>query len=192
MSGDTLKGKMQVLFQNTILDGASVIYAGSVLSGNIYIGRAVVIEPGALIKGPALIGDNTEVRQGAYVRGSCLIGSRCVVGHVTEMKNSIMLDHAKAGHFAYLGDSILGHNVNLGAGTKLANLKFSDIPITIKTKEMSYQTNLRKLGAIAGDNVQTGCNSVTNPGTIIGPGSFLYPNVTAKSGYYPPGSIIRK
>ncbi|MFH1146528.1 MAG: glucose-1-phosphate thymidylyltransferase [Pseudomonadota bacterium] len=193
VSGDATKGKMAVLKKGKALEGASVLYAGSVFFDSaIAIGEGVVVEPGALIKGPTIVGNRTEIRQGAYIRGSCLIGARCVVGHVTEMKNSLMLDDAKAGHFAYLGDSILGFNCNLGAGTKLANLRFISNPITLSIEGKAYQTGLRKLGAIAGDEVQTGCNSVTNPGSILGRGTFVYPNITVAGGYYRPGSIIRK
>ena len=118
------QGKFSGRLDGKILAGATVIYGGVTLAGeDIFIGEGSVVESGAFIQGPTLIGRQTEVRQGAYIRGSCLIGDRCVVGHVTEMKNSVMLDGAKAGHFAYIGDSILGQQCNLGAGTKCANLK---------------------------------------------------------------------
>ncbi|MCD6389932.1 MAG: hypothetical protein J7L69_11015, partial [Desulfobulbaceae bacterium] len=151
----------------------------------------VLIEAGALIKSPAIIGDWTEIRQGAYLRGYCLVGRRCVVGHVTEVKHSIFLDDAKAGHFAYLGDSILGNEVNLGAGTKLANLRFTPGDVQIRTADKPVSTGLRKLGAILADHVQTGCNSVTNPGTLLGRKSILMPNTTAPSGLHRPSSLIR-
>jgi len=157
---------------------------------DIYIGKGTVVEPGALLKGPTIIGDNTEVRQGAYIRGNCLIGNRCVVGHTTEVKTSIMLNNAKAGHFAYIGDSILGNGVNLGAGTKLANLKIIDVEMKLKAEGEVYKTGLRKLGAILGDNVETGCNSVTSPGTLLGKKSLVYPCVNVPGGYYPTRSII--
>ncbi len=190
--GDTTKGKMVVEKDGSTLEGASVIMAGSVLIGKkIQIGKGVLIESGALIKEPTIIGDQTEVRQGAYLRGYCLIGSRCVVGHTTEVKHSIFLNDAKAGHFAYLGDSILGDQVNLGAGTKMANLRFLAGNVKIKTEDGLIETGLRKFGAILGDNAQTGCNSVTNPGTLMGKESILMPNTTAKSGYHPEETILR-
>ena len=165
---------------------------GAVIVGrNIRIGRGVLIESGAMVKAPAIIGDYSEIRQGAYLRGYCLIGRRCVVGHTTEVKHSIFLDDAKAGHFAYIGDSILGANVNLGAGTKFANLRFLPGTIIVRTPQGAVDTGLKKLGAILGDRVQTGCNSVTSPGTLIGPDSFLMPNVTAPSGAHPRKSVIR-
>jgi len=190
-NGNVTKGELKVFMRGEELKGASVLYAGSILfDDNISIGEGTVVEPGALIKGPTIIGRNTEVRQGAYIRGSCLIGDECVVGHTTEMKNAVMLNNAKAGHFAYIGDSILGNNVNLGAGTKLANLKIVGSEVNLKVEEKIYKTGLRKFGAILGDDVETGCNSVTSPGVLLGRSSIVYPNMTVKSGYYPERSII--
>ena len=189
--GDTTKGQLKVFREGEELSGASVIYAGAVLfDSNICLGKGSVVEPGALIKGPTIIGNHTEVRQGAYIRGNCLIGDRCVVGHATEVKSAIMLNDAKAGHFAYIGDSILGNNVNLGAGTKLANLKIIDVEMKLSIERKEYKTGLRKFGAILGDNVETGCNSVTSPGTLLGKRSLVYPCVNVAGGYYPTRSII--
>lgn len=189
--GDTTKGQLKVFRNGEELPGASVLYAGAVLfDSDICIGNGTVVEPGALIKGPTIIGNHTEVRQGAYIRGNCIIGDRCVVGHATEVKSAIMLDDAKAGHFAYIGDSILGNNVNLGAGTKLANLKIIDVEMKLSIDGEEYKTGLRKFGAILGDNVETGCNSVTSPGTILGKRSLVYPCVNVAGGYYPDRSII--
>jgi UDP-N-acetylglucosamine diphosphorylase / glucose-1-phosphate thymidylyltransferase / UDP-N-acetylgalactosamine diphosphorylase / glucosamine-1-phosphate N-acetyltransferase / galactosamine-1-phosphate N-acetyltransferase len=118
------KGAVQAFDGDRCLDEAAIIMPGVYLfDDRIIIGPRTVLEPGALIKGPTVLGAGVEVRQGAYLRGNCLVGDGCVVGHATEVKSSIMLDGAKAGHFAYIGDSILGREVNLGAGTKLANLK---------------------------------------------------------------------
>ncbi len=189
---DVGKGKLSVIRDGQPLPGASVIMAGAVIMGEkIQLGKGVLIESGALIKGPAVIGDHTEVRQGAYLRGYCLTGKRCVIGHTTEVKHSIFLNDAKAGHFAYLGDSILGNHANLGAGTKFANLRFLAGNVQIRTDKGLIDTGLRKLGAILGDQAQTGCNSVTNPGTLIGPEGILMPNTTADSGFHPPKKIIR-
>ncbi|MDH3390529.1 MAG: hypothetical protein OEL85_01870 [Desulfobulbaceae bacterium] len=190
--GDATKGAMKIYHDEELLVGASVIMAGAILAGNhIRIGKGVLIEPGALIKSPTIIGDQTEVRHGAYIRGNCLIGRNCVIGHVTEVKHSIFLDGAKAGHFAYLGDSILGNQVNLGAGTKLANLRFIKGEVAINTPAAQVKTGLRKLGAILGDHVQTGCNTVTNPGTLLGKKSMVLPNTTVPSGYHGDNSLIR-
>ena len=186
------KGKLSVMRDGQTLSGASVIMAGAVIMGQkIQLGKGVLVESGALIKGPAVIGDHTEIRQGAYVRGYCLTGKRCVIGHTTEVKHSIFLNDAKAGHFAYLGDSILGNEANLGAGTKFANLRFLPGNVQVRTDTGVLDTGLRKLGAILGDRVQTGCNSVTNPGTLIGPDGILMPNTTADSGFHAPKKIIR-
>jgi len=190
-NGDATKGEMKVFREGQELEGASVLHGGAVLfDSNIYIGEGTVVEPEALIKGPSIIGNRTEVRQGAYLRGNCLIGDRCVVGHTTEVKHSIMLDDAKAGHFAYIGDSILGNHVNLGAGTKLANLKIVDVEMRLRVEGKIYETGLRKLGAILGDHTETGCNSVTSPGTLLGKASLVYPCVNIPGGFYPERSVI--
>lgn len=186
------KGGLKIVRDGIQLHGASLIMAGSTILGSrIRIGKGVLVESGAWIREPTVIDDHTEVRQGAYIRGYCLVGKRCVVGHATEVKHSVFLNDAKAGHFAYVGDSILGGDVNLGAGTKLANLRFIRGEVQIKAPEGQVGTGLRKLGAIMGDRVQTGCNSVTSPGTLIGPESFLMPNVTAPSGYHKARTVIR-
>lgn len=144
----------------------------------ISIGKGTVVEPGAYIKGPCIIGDNCQVRHGAYIRGSLITGNDCVIGHATEVKNAIFLDGAKAGHFAYVGDSILGNRVNLGAGTKCANLRFDGATVSIRDGEKRVDSGLRKCGAIFGDDSQTGCNAVTNPGTLMRKQSVLGPLVS--------------
>jgi bifunctional N-acetylglucosamine-1-phosphate-uridyltransferase/glucosamine-1-phosphate-acetyltransferase GlmU-like protein len=190
--GDATKGTLKVFREGTLLEGASVLMAGAVLAGGeLSIGKGVLVESGAFIKGPAIIGDQSEIRQGAYLRGHCLVGARCVVGHVTEVKHAIFLDDAKAGHFAYLGDSILGNGVNLGAGTKLANLRFTGGDVLVKTPDGPISSGLRKFGAIFGDKAQTGCNAVTNPGTVLGKKSIVLPNTTAPSGWHLGNSVIR-
>jgi len=190
-AGDATKGDLRVIVDGELLEGASVIFAGAFLFGDdIQLGKGTVVEPGALLRGPTIIGDCTEVRQGAYVRGTCLVGDRCVVGHTTELKAAIMLNGAKAGHFAYVGDSILGNDVNLGAGTKLANLKIITQDITIRIEGKLFHTGLRKMGAILGDRAELGCNSVTNPGVILGKGSLVYPCVGVPPGFYPAKTVI--
>ncbi|MFP3870101.1 MAG: hypothetical protein ACLFVT_04360 [Syntrophobacteria bacterium] len=190
--GDATKGKHLIIQEGQELEGAVAIYAGASLLGeDIFLGPGTVVEPGAFIKGPAIIGSQCEIRQGAYMRGYCLVGDRCVVGHTTEMKHAVMLDDAKAGHFAYIGDSILGNRVNLGAGTKLANLKMVDTPVTVQFEGTRYDTGLRKFGAIIGDDSETGCNAVTNPGTLLGRRCVVCPAVSVKSGYFTDRSVIR-
>jgi bifunctional N-acetylglucosamine-1-phosphate-uridyltransferase/glucosamine-1-phosphate-acetyltransferase GlmU-like protein len=190
--GDATKGTFKVFYKNQELQGATVFFGGVTLNGeDIFVGEGSVVETGAYIQGPTYIGKKTEVRQGAYLRGACLVGDQCVVGHVTEMKNSVMLPGAKAGHFAYIGDSLLGKGCNLGAGTKLANLKLIKTSIQIKGPDKPYDTGLKKFGVIMGDGSETGCNAVTSPGTLLGPRCLVAPNVTVKAGYYPRQSIIR-
>jgi len=147
------------------------------------------IEPGVYIKGPCYIGKGAEVRFGAYIRGNVIVGAGSIVGHTTEVKNSLFLNKAHAAHFAYVGDSILGSHVNLGAGTKLANLKLNRSEVTIRMQNEVLKTDLRKFGAILGDGAQTGCNSVTNPGTVMGKGASAYPCVNI-SGFIPPHHLL--
>lgn len=181
--------------RGTIMSGAYVDDRNAVV-----IGEGTVVEPGAFIQGPAIIGKNCQIRHGAYIRGDVVIGNNCVVGHASELKNTIMLDTAQCPHFAYVGDSILGRKVNLGAGTKLSNLpvvsvkdaktgKRPHVVITIEGK--AYDTGLSKFGAIVGDGVMTGCNMVTNPGCLIGRNTLVYPNMSLRKGYYPPNKIIK-
>jgi NDP-sugar pyrophosphorylase family protein len=192
IAGDATKGKNKVIVDGDVLEGATIFYVGSCLMGeDIFVGPGSVIEPGALIKGPAIIGAQCEIRQGAYLRGHCLVGDRCVVGHTTEMKHAVMLDDAKAGHFAYIGDSILGNRTNLGAGTKLANLKMIGTPISIRDKNTTHDTGLRKFGAIIGDDTETGCNVVTNPGTLLGRRCLVCPGISVKGGYYRKRTLIK-
>lgn len=156
----------------------------------ISIGKGTVIEPGAYIKGPCLIGENCSIRQGAYIRGDVIVGDRCVIGHDTEVKNSIFLNGAQAAHFAYVGDSVLGNGVNLGAGTKLANLPFSHQEIIFHFGEKRIPTGRKKFGALLGDGTQIGCNSVANPGVITGKNVKCFPCVNF-SGFIPESSIIK-
>jgi NDP-sugar pyrophosphorylase family protein len=156
----------------------------------IFIGKGTIIEPGAFLRGPCVIGDDCSIRHGAYIRGNFIAGNNCVIGHGTEVKNSIFLNGAHAAHFAYVGDSILGNNVNLGAGTVCANLKFDNSPIIISVEGSKVVTGLKKLGAIIGDDSQTGCNSVTNPGTLLGKHVFCYPSINL-GGFIPSQRVVR-
>lgn len=156
----------------------------------ISIGKGSIVDPGVYIKGPCVIGENCHIRHGAYIRGNLICGDHCVIGHDTEIKNSILLDHACAAHFAYLGDSILGNHVNLGAGTKCANLKLDHGQIYIHVEGQRIQTGLRKFGAIIGDCSQTGCNTVTNPGTLMGQNVLCYPVINV-GGFVPSNSLVK-
>jgi NDP-sugar pyrophosphorylase family protein len=189
---DVLKLLRDYLDQIIVPEIQGQVMEGAYLLGDeIFIGPGSVVEPGVVIKSPTYIGANTEVRQGAYIRGLALVGDHCVVGHTTEVKNAIFLNGAQAGHFAYVGDSILGNRVNLGAGTKLANVKLNHANVVVKVAEQTYETGLRKLGAILGDRVQIGCNAVTNPGTLLGPGCMAYA-LSLLRGYYPADTMIKR
>jgi NDP-sugar pyrophosphorylase family protein len=148
----------------------------------ISIGKGCVIESGAYIQGPCIIGAGSCIRNGAYIRGDVILGNKVVIGHATEVKHSIFLNEAQAGHFNYVGDSILGNKVNLGAGTKLANLRFDRKEIVVRIGKEKFATGLKKMGMIMGDGAQTGCNAVTNPGTIMAKGAAILP-CQNKGGY---------
>ena len=163
-------------------------------NGIIHVHSNAKIGPGVLIEGPAYVGENAEIRQGAYVRKGSWICSRAVVGHCTEIKHSVLLPDAKAPHFNYVGDSVLGSGVNLGAGCKLSNLRNDGRNILIRdgeTGELLKDSGLRKFGAILGEGVQLGCNVVTNPGTIMGKESGAWPNVTV-SGLIKSGQTVKE
>jgi NDP-sugar pyrophosphorylase family protein len=155
------------------------VHPGAFISGPVFIAEGATVEPTAMIQGPCVIGPKAEVRHGAYIRGNVWIGSESVVGHTTEVKGAVFFDGAKAGHFAYVGDALLGRNVNLGAGTKLANLKLKGDEVRFKhpTTSEFVSSGLRKFGAIMGDESQTGCNSVLSPGTILMPHTAVLPCV---------------
>jgi len=149
------------------------IMPGAIIQGDVHIGRGTVVEPCAFIIGPAIIGENCSIRHGAYLRGNALIGDECVVGHCTEVKSSILLPGAKAPHFNYVGDSILGRGVNLGAGTICANLRLDWCEVVVRVGGQSFSTGRQKLGAILGDLTQTMCNTVLNPGRLLPKGAFV-------------------
>lgn len=188
------------------LVGAEQVILGTVMAGAylsdrpVFIGQGARIEPGAYVLGPAFIGEGAVVRHGAFVRENVILMPEAILGHASEAKNSLFLSGAAAPHFNYVGDSILGHHVNLGAGTKLSNLGIlsekdettgqrPSIHLTINSQ--TYDTGLAKLGAILGDKAQTGCNSVLNPGCLIGRGTLIYANTSLRKGYYPPNSIVK-
>jgi NDP-sugar pyrophosphorylase family protein len=178
----------------TVMDGAWLSDAA------IVIEAGAVVEPGAYIIGPAYIGAGAVVRHGAYVRENVILLAGSTLGHASEAKNALFLPGAAAPHFAYVGDSILGHRVNLGAGTKLSNLGILSAKdaatgkrptIKLVIEEHEYDTGLTKFGAILGDDAQTGCNAVLNPGCIIGPRTLVYANASLRKGYHPADSIIK-
>lgn len=167
---------------------------------NIFIEEGVILEPTAIIKPAVYIGKNSEIRQGAYLRGNVIVGGRSVIGHTTEIKNSIMMNYSEAGHFSYIGDSIIGSYVNLGAGVKLANLQFRTEEEKIKgfIREIKInigknivQTQMEKLGAVIGDFGEIGCNAVTCPGTLLENNARIYPNINIQKGLYKAGTSIQ-
>jgi NDP-sugar pyrophosphorylase family protein len=171
---------------------------GQVLPDVHLVGDQIVICPGArlhpgvVIEGPIYIGRDVEIRPGAYLRGGSWIGDGAVVGANTEVKRAIFLPHAKAPHLNYVGDSILGAGVNLGAGTILSNFRHDGGEVRIATDDgPAIRSGRRKLGAILGDGVLTGCNCVLHPGVVVGQGTSLYPGVQLRSGIYPEKSIVK-
>ncbi|MCX6116464.1 MAG: hypothetical protein NT027_02900 [Proteobacteria bacterium] len=152
-----------------LIDGS--VHSGAYITGRVYIAKGAIVEPTAMIQGPCIIGPGAEVRHGAYIRGCVFAGAGAVIGHSTEVKGSVFFDGAKAGHLSYVGDSILGSGVNLGAGTKLANLKLKGDEIRFKHPETQLPTpsGFRKFGSILGDYAQTGCNAVLSPGSLLLP-----------------------
>lgn len=160
------------------------------ISGAVFIGKGTIIEQGAMIKGPAWIGENCEIRNGCYIRENVIVGSGCVLGNSCEFKNSIIFDEAQVPHFNYVGDSIIGYRGHLGAGVILSNVRLDHGEIAVKTADGLVPTGLKKFGAIIGDHAEIGCNSVLNPGSLIGRNTVLHP-LTQWRGVAPANSIVR-
>jgi len=177
---DTLQFKQEESPKNAYLENRALIH----------ISKGCVIEPGAYIKGPVFLGPNTVVRHGAYIRPFSIFMENNMIGHASEIKHSILFPHANAPHFNYVGDSILGNRVNLGAGSIVSNFRLDKKSIRIHFFDEMIDTQRQKFGAIIGDDVQIGANSILNPGTIIGPKAHVYPG-SQLSGFYPPKSVIK-
>ncbi len=156
----------------------------------VIIGEGTVIEDGAMIKGPAIIGRNCEVRHNAYIREHVIVGDHCVIGNSCEFKHVLLFNHSVVPHFSYVGDSILGYKAHLGAGVKISNIKLVPGNVTVDLNGKPHDTGLRKFGALLGDNTDIGCNSVLNPGSIIGRGSVIYPNTNWR-GILPANRIVK-
>ena len=142
---------------------------------DVFIGEGTEVEDGVMIKGPAIIGKNCEIRHNAYIRDNVIIGDNCVIGNSTELKNALLFNNAVAPHFNYIGDSILGYKAHIGAGVILSNFKSLPGNITVEMDGKPFDTGLRKFGALLGEFAEVGCNSVLNPGSIIGRNSVIYP-----------------
>lgn len=160
------------------------------ISPNVYIGEGTVVEHGAMIKGPAIIGRNCQIRHNAYIREDVIIGDNCVIGNACEFKHVLVFNNCQVPHFSYVGDSILGYKAHLGAGVKVSNVKLVPGNVTVEKDGVPFDTGLRKFGVLLGDNTDIGCNSVLNPGSIIGRGSVVYPN-TSWRGVLPPNMIVK-
>jgi NDP-sugar pyrophosphorylase family protein len=152
-------------------------FPGASIGDRVIIGEGTVVEPGAMIKGPAMIGKNCQIRHNAYLRENVLLGDGCVVGNASELKNVLLFNHAQVPHYNYVGDSILGHQAHLGAGVKVSNVRLFPGNIEVEVDGIRHDTGLRKFGALVGDGAEAGCNAVLNPGSILGRGAVVYPNV---------------
>jgi len=155
----------------------------------ISIGEGTTIEPGAMIQGPCIIGRGCTIAHGAYLRPYVVIGDQCVIGHAAELKHSILLNRATVTHFSYVGDSVVGHRANLGAGVKCANLRLDRAEVKVRYEETQWNSGLKKFGAIIGDDVQIGCNCVLNPGTLLAKETICHPLLNI-GGYIPPRSRV--
>lgn len=158
-------------------------------SSGVWIGKGTVVAPSAVIVPPCIIGKDCEVRPGAYIRGNVIIGDYCVIGNSTEIKNSIIFDHVQLPHYNYIGDSIIGCHSHMGAGAVCSNQKQDKSEVCVKCAEL-IPTGLGKLGAILADNVEVGCGSVLNPGTVIMRNSRIYPLVSVR-GVIPADTITK-
>ena len=158
---------------------------------NVWIAKSAKIYPNNYIAGPTIIGANTEVRPGAFIRGNALVGENCVVGNSTELKNVILFNNVQVPHYNYVGDSILGYKSHMGAGSITSNVKSDKTLVTISCEGEKIPTERKKVGAILGDNVEVGCGSVLNPGTVVGKNSNIYP-LSMVRGYVPADSIYKK
>lgn len=157
---------------------------------NVWIHNSATIFESAYIAGPCIIGANSEVRHCAFIRGSALVGENCVVGNSCELKNVILFDHVQTPHYNYVGDSILGYYSHMGAGSITSNVKSDKKLVVVHSSEENLETGLKKFGAMIGDYVEVGCNSVLNPGTVIGKNSNVYP-LSRVRGLIPENSIYK-
>lgn len=179
--------------------GAYIVELGNTLSldeydkkgDNVWIAKSADVAPTAFINGPAIIGKNAQVRHCAFIRGNAIVGENAVVGNSTELKNVILFNGVQVPHYNYVGDSILGYKSHMGAGSITSNVKSDKTLVTIMTEDEKIETGLKKMGAVLGDNVEVGCNSVLNPGTVIGSGTNVYP-LSMVRGFVPSKSIYKK
>lgn len=179
--------------------GAYIIELGNTLPAdkyekrgeNIWIAKSAVVAPTACINGPCIIDENVEIRHCAFIRGNAIVGKGAVVGNSTELKNVILFNKVQVPHYNYVGDSILGYKAHMGAGSITSNVKSDKTLVVVKSSYGNVETGLKKMGAMLGDNVEVGCNSVLNPGTVIGRNSNIYPTSMVR-GFVEANSIYKK
>lgn len=195
LSGFTYPWEALSGIKNLILSlGASLDGSYQEISPQVWVHETAKIAPTAYLGSPCIIGAGTEVRHGAFIRGSALVGENCVVGNSVELKNVILFDGVQVPHYNYVGDSILGYKAHMGAGSVTSNVK-SDKSLVVIHGKTDIPTGLKKVGAMLGDFVEVGCNSVLNPGTVIGRNSDVYPlscvrGVIAENAIYKTGGVI--
>ena len=178
--------------------GETILKIGAALSSeefshpkeDVWIAKDAVVYPTAWINGPCIIDSGAEVRHGAFIRGNALVGKNCVVGNSVELKNVILFDNVQTPHYNYVGDSILGYKAHMGAGSITSNVKSDKTLVVIREGTEQVPTGRKKVGAILGNYVEVGCNSVLNPGTVIGPHSNVYPTSSVR-GTIPPHHIYK-
>ncbi len=158
---------------------------------NVWVANSAKVASSACLNGPLIIDEEAEIRHCAFVRGNAIVGKGAVVGNSTELKNVILFNKVQVPHYNYVGDSILGFKAHMGAGSITSNVKSDKTLVVVKNGDMEIETGLKKFGAMIGDHVEVGCNSVLNPGTVIGRNSNIYP-VSMVRGYVPAGSIYKK
>ena len=157
---------------------------------DVWIAKSAKVAPTACINGPAIIGKEAEVRHCAFIRGNAIVGEGAVVGNSTELKNVVLFNKVQVPHYNYVGDSVLGYKSHMGAGSITSNVKSDKKLVVVKSENEAIETGLKKFGAMLGDNVEVGCGSVLNPGTVIGPNSNIYP-LSSVRGIVPAGSIYK-
>lgn len=159
--------------------------------GNIWIAKTANVAPTASINGPAIIDEGAEIRHCAFIRGNAIVGKEAVVGNSTELKNVILFDRVQVPHYNYVGDSVLGYKSHMGAGSITSNVKSDKTLVEIRVGDEKIKTGLKKMGAVLGDNVEIGCGSILNPGSVIGPETNVYP-LSSVRGFVPGSSIYKK
>ena len=179
--------------------GTFILELGNTLSGeeyekvgeNVWIAKSAKVAPTAYINGPAIIGKDAEVRHCAFIRGNAIVGEGAVVGNSTELKNVILFNKVQVPHYNYVGDSVLGYKAHMGAGSITSNVKSDKKLVVVKAGEDRIETGLKKFGAMLGDEVEVGCGSVLNPGTVVGPHSNIYPLSSVRE-VVPANSVYKK